>query len=84
METKKLDKIRIAGIAVKTINAPQKAEQAIPALWRRFMAENPGNQLATKLSEDIYCVYCEYEGDHTEPYTCLIGYAVPTESPLPT
>jgi predicted transcriptional regulator YdeE len=83
MKTKNLDQLRIVGIAVRTINAPTKAEQAIPALWRKFMAESPGVQLSTKLSEDIYCVYCEYEGDHTAPYTCLIGYSVPIDSPLP-
>lgn len=84
METKKLDQLKIVGIEVRTQNAPGKAELDIPALWGRFMSENIATQISMKVSEDIYCVYCEYEGDHLEPYTALIGYAVHPEIELPS
>ncbi len=84
METRKLEELKIVGIEVRTQNAPGKAEQDIPALWGRFMAENISAQLPNKISEDIYCVYCEYEGDHLAPYTTVIGYSVPKDVELPT
>ncbi len=83
METRKKDAIRIVGIETRTVNAPGKVDIDIPALWGRFMAENIGGQLPSKLSEEIYCVYCEYEGDHNKPYTTLIGYSVPSDTNLP-
>ncbi|MFT5823100.1 MAG: putative transcriptional regulator YdeE [Crocinitomix sp.] len=84
METKKLDQLKIVGIEVRTQNAPNKAEQDIPALWGRFMSENISPKIPNKSSEDIYCVYCEYEGDHLAPYTALIGYAVHENAAIPS
>lgn len=83
METQKKETLCIAGLAVQTSNAQGFAEKDIPALWQKFMSQNIGEELPEKTSTDIYCVYCQYEGDHTQPYTTLIGYAVQQNSPIP-
>ncbi len=66
----------IAGIACRTSNAPDAAPQDIPQLWGRFFSENIANKIVNKSSDEIIALYCDYEGDHTKPYTLLIGYPV--------
>lgn len=73
---------KVIGMAVKTINAPEHAGIDIPALWEKFMSSNLSDQLPNRMTDDIYCVYCKYEGDHTAPYTTLIGHEVPINEPL--
>jgi len=83
IRTTQKENIRIIGIEVKTVNAPGKAEKDIPALWGRFMAEQISTKVPSKLSEEIYCVYCDYEGDHLAPYTILIGFPVLSNTEAP-
>jgi len=64
----------IVGIAVKTSNANQQSAGDIARLWEQFWNENVSSKVPGKVSEDIYCVYTEYEGDFTAPYTTVIGY----------
>jgi len=45
-------------------------------LWTRFMGENLAQQIGNKISDDVYCVYTEYETDHTGYYTAVLGCAV--------
>ncbi|HVW12788.1 MAG TPA: effector binding domain-containing protein [Mucilaginibacter sp.] len=66
----------VSGIHVRTINRENKAQQDIGSLWARFMSENLGAKIEDKLSEDIYCVYTDYETDHTGWYTTVLGYKV--------
>lgn len=83
MKIQKKETLRIVGLAVQTSNNPGCAEKDIPALWQKFMGQNIAKELTLKTSTNIYCVYCQYEGDHTQPYTTLIGYAVEEDSPIP-
>lgn len=83
LEKVKKGAIRIIGISTRTINAPEKAEIDIPALWGRFMEEGIAGQIPSKVSDEIYCVYCEYEGDHLAPYTTLIGFPVASDAKIP-
>lgn len=83
MENVKKEGFRVIGLATRTINGKGKSDQDIPSLWNKFMQEEPGKQLPEKLSDEIYCVYYEYEGDYLQPYTVLIGYKVPAETILP-
>lgn len=76
MEKQTLKPFFVAGISVRTANGNGQAATDIPALWSRFRSEDVAAQLKGRLSEDIYSVYTEYEGDHTQPYTTLIGYQV--------
>lgn len=64
---------RLMGIECKTRNHPDAAPQDIPELWNRFFSENVLGQIPEKTSDEVVCLYCEYEGDFTMPYTCVIG-----------
>lgn len=66
----------IIGIDVRTSNENGKAGQDIPNLWQKFMAENIAAKVSNKMSEEIFCIYTEYEGDHNKPYTTLLGCKV--------
>ena len=70
----------IVGIEVKTSNAPGESEKDIPALWDRFMTDNIQDQIPNKADSTVYGIYTHYEGDHTAPYTVIIGCEV-TELP---
>jgi len=70
------DSFFIAGIAVRTTNQDGKANKDIGDLWTKFTSENIQAKIADKYSEDIYCVYTDYETDHTGWYTAVIGCRV--------
>ena len=78
-----LEQLHIIGIAIKTSNKDQQSAGDINGLWEKFWNENTGSKIPNKLNEDIYCVYTEYEGDFTQPYTTLIGYVVKDLNNIP-
>lgn len=65
--------IFVAGIAIRTTNQNDRAQTDIGNLWAKFMNENIAGQIAARLSNDIYCVYTDYENDHTGWYTTVLG-----------
>jgi predicted transcriptional regulator YdeE len=73
MNTQQIQQFHIIGISVRTTNENQ---QAIPELWNKFITEGIAAKISTKGNDDIYCVYTEYEKDHTHPYTAVIGCRV--------
>lgn len=66
----------LEGIQVRTNNANGRAKADIGQLWQRFYGEGFPQKIANKLSEDLYCVYTDYESDHLGDYTCFLGYRV--------
>ncbi|MFA4871215.1 MAG: GyrI-like domain-containing protein [Pedobacter sp.] len=76
MENQTFRSFPVIGIKVRTSNAEGKASVDIPALWERFWATDVAAKLPERVSNDIYSIYTEYEGDYTQPYTTLIGYKV--------
>ncbi len=83
MSKTKLDEFHVVGVYTKTCNRDQQAAKDIPELWQKFMREDTGQKVLNRLSDDIICAYLEYEGDHMEPYTCLVGYKVPDLKNIP-
>jgi predicted transcriptional regulator YdeE len=72
--------LTVVGIYTLASNAePQK----IGDLWRRFHAMGNGADISGRLSNDHICVYCEYEGDWTMPFTVVIGCAVAHDAEVP-
>ena len=74
---------KVIGIAVRTTNENGQATQDIPALWHRFMSHKLATTIPNKLSDDIYCLYTDYEKDHTRPYTTFIGCKVSSLDIIP-
>jgi predicted transcriptional regulator YdeE len=66
----------VAGIAVNTTNQDGQSEKDIGDLWTRFTTQNMAQQITGKLSDDIYCVYTDYESDYTGRYTAVLGCKV--------
>lgn len=73
----------VVGIACRTSNAPDAAPHDLPKLWGRFYQESIAAQIPNKASKDIIALYCEYEGDYTAPYTCVIGCPVTSAHEVP-
>ena len=83
MTSTKLDELTIVGLAIRTSNDPGKADQDIPRLWNKFMAENTASRIPNRVGETIYAIYTDYEGDHTQPYTMVIGCNVSNLDNIP-
>lgn len=81
----KLSKERffVIGISVRTSNENGLATKDIPALWEKFMSEVIIDKIPNKVSNDIFCLYTDYEKDHTLPYTTILGCEVSSLASIP-
>jgi predicted transcriptional regulator YdeE len=70
----------LTGISVRTTNQNGQSQTDIGGLWTKFMTENLMHQIHDRASDDIYCLYTDYETDHTGFYTTVLGCKV--NSPL--
>ncbi len=66
----------LIGIAVRTSNENGQSAIDIPFLWEKFMAEGILRQIPNRTDDTIYCMYTDYEKDHTRPYTTILGCRV--------
>jgi predicted transcriptional regulator YdeE len=73
----------LVGIECRTSNAPGAAMNDIPALWGRFYGENIMSKIDNRMSDEVIALYCDYEGDYTQPYSLVIGCAVSTVDQIP-
>jgi predicted transcriptional regulator YdeE len=83
MNHQKVKKFSIIGISVRTTNENGKAAQDIPALWNQFMLDETIQKIPNKIDDTIYCIYTDYEKDHTKPYTTIIGCKVENLDTIP-
>ncbi len=83
MGIQKVKSFSIIGISVRTTNENGQASQDIPALWNKFMTEGIAEQIPNKIDNSIYCIYTEYEKDHTKPYTTILGCKVENLDTIP-
>lgn len=79
------ENLKLTGLKLdkKTFNANGQAAADCGSLWQQFMGEGIANKITGKLSPDIYAVYFEYDGDHTQPYSFFIGCKVSTDAETP-
>jgi len=81
----KLDKFYVVGISVRTTNQNHQSQGDIVKLWEAFFRNGYIQQmLPNKVSNDIYCIYTDYESDYTGEYTTIIGYQVSGIEGIPT
>lgn len=72
-----LDKFYIVGISVRTTNRDYQSQGDIAKLLEAFFENEYLQQvLPDKLSNDVYCMYTDYESDYMGEYTCIMGYRV--------
>ncbi len=82
----KMDQIKTGGfkligikLAHKTTNEGGQSNVDCGNLWQRFTEENIRTAIPGKISDDIYAVYFDYEGDYTKPFSFFIGCRVKTD-----
>lgn len=66
--------MHVMGISCRTTN--REAHQNIPQLWGRIQNEPILENIPNKVSNEIIALYCEYESDHTQAYTLIVGCEV--------
>jgi predicted transcriptional regulator YdeE len=73
---------RLIGLKLpkKTTNKDGQANIDCGSLWQKFESEKVAARIPNKLGEEVYAVYFEYEGDHTQPYSYFIGCKVETDA----
>lgn len=83
MQRIKIEPFNIIGIGIRTTNENNQAAREIAELWQRFLGENISAKIPNKVDNAIYSLYTEYEGDHTKPYTAILGCKVNDLSEIP-
>jgi predicted transcriptional regulator YdeE len=81
--TTELSEFKIIGIDVRTTNQNGQSQKDIGDLWGKFMRENIIQQIPTKVNDDTYCVYTDYENDANGFYTTILGCAVSSLDHIP-
>jgi predicted transcriptional regulator YdeE len=81
--TTELKGFSVIGISVRTTNSNGKSLEDIGELFGKFMSQNLIQRIPNKISNDIYCVYTEYESDFNAPYTTIIGCMVSSTEDIP-
>ena len=84
MKTTTLSAFHIIGISVRTTNVNNKALKDIGELFGNFVGQNMMGKIPEKMTEDIYCVYTDYESDFNGPYTAIVGCKVSSLDDIPT
>lgn len=85
MSIQQLTGFTLAGLRLphKTTNKNEQAMQDCGHLWTRFGQENVRERLKDRLSDEVYAVYFDYDGDYSMPYAYFIGCKVPEGTALP-
>lgn len=78
-----IQQFNVIGISIITTNENGQAAQDIPALWHKFMSEGIMELIPNKTDHAIYCIYTDYEKDHTRPYATILGCKVSSLDNIP-
>ena len=73
----------VVGITCRTQNLPGKSDVDIPALWEQFFTQHIVDKIPHRLGGEVVAVYFDYDGDHTQPYTLLIGCPIEDGTSIP-
>ena len=69
------------GLELRTNN--KECLSAMPAHKDRFFEENISSKIPNKVNGDILALYTDYEGDHTKPYSWILGCEVSSLDKIP-
>jgi len=70
-----IEAFRLIGIALpyKTSNDYGRSAVDCGGLWHRFISDDVLNHIPGLLSPEVFAVYHDYDGDHTQPYAFFLG-----------
>jgi predicted transcriptional regulator YdeE len=76
---------QLIGLSLKHQTTNINGQSAIDCgnLWQEFEKTNCAALIPAKLSANIFAVYHNYEGDHTQPYSYFIGCEVQPGTEVP-
>ena len=75
--------ITIIGIECRTSNLPEAGPYDIPKHWEKFYKSDIISKIPNKTSNEVLALYCDYEGDYTQPYSLVIGCPVSSIDVIP-
>lgn len=78
-----LGDFKVIGLSVRTTNKDYKAQKDIAQLWENFINNNILSTVPNKVSDDIYCIYTDYENNFMGEYTTILGCIVSKEENIP-
>lgn len=80
-----IEEFQLIGIALKTKTTNENGQSGIDCgrLWQKFETENYIKRIPGKLSNEIFAVYHNYEGDYTKPFSYFIGCKVKKDTSVP-
>lgn len=78
-----IEPFKVIGISVRTTNENNQAGKDIADLWSKFMSHKILDSIPNKIDDTVYSIYTDYESDHTEPYTTILGCKVATLENVP-
>ncbi|MCH9611786.1 MAG: hypothetical protein S4CHLAM102_02600 [Chlamydiia bacterium] len=78
-----MESFKVIGIAVRTSNVDGQMAKDIGALWEVFLGQRLMDKIPNKLSNAIYELYTDYEGDFMAPYTVVLGCKVSSFDEVP-
>jgi len=71
------------GLSKKTTNEGGQSSVDCGNLWQKFEIENYVGKMPHRLSNEIYAVYYQYEGDYTKAFSYFIGCKVKIDDEVP-
>ncbi len=75
--------MQVMGIDLRTTNENWQSGQDIPPFWGRFYREEIQTKIPNQKTGEVLGLYCEYEKDHTKPYTLVAGCEVTVAGGIP-
>src|SRR5882672_8904488 len=80
-----LEEITLIGLSLgaRTTNANGQSGKDCGTLWQKFEKGNYAKLIPGKLTNEIFAVYHQYEGDFTKPFSYFIGVKVKRGTEIP-
>jgi predicted transcriptional regulator YdeE len=83
--TEFLEGFKLIGIALPSKTSNENGQSGIDCgkLWQKFEKGNFRKRISARLTDQIFAVYYNYEGDHTKPFSYFIGCKVANDADIP-
>ncbi len=77
------DEFHVVGEVIRVNPKNDQDLKEIGAFWKKFYTENLLEKIPHKTDRDIIAVYFDYESNHLEPYSLMIGAMVSDKDKVP-
>jgi predicted transcriptional regulator YdeE len=77
-----IPEMSIVGIELRTDNS-EAGIKKLGSHWQRFYADQILQHIPNRKNDDIVALYTDYEGNHTKPYSFILGTEVTEANTAP-